>query len=690
MKHFLRPIGHCLTTAVVTSAVLEAYSLPALPTTNSDRSNAATAVSNDSDNQAVSLPAQSEPAPSPVPIASPAPAPAPAVAPDAPQPEPTASSQPETAPAVSAASLAAPAPITPAIQSAPEGKLEPKTEANEPASIDNVVNLDALPSADLAPLAAPGLNLPASPPPAAPETSVPSSPAAATPSSEIANSNAEDLAAAKQVLEAELSALVERDRPAREAQFQQNLVVSALLYAQLGEFDLARRTAQHPSLPPEVQADTLAKIDQLEAKQQNQLPQATPEVQTAQTPPLTVNPAQPIAIPQQWRASRIPTVVRPGLSNQCLPRVTVNQQAPNQGAIAQSPKQEAIEISKTFAALVANSQLTASSVNLAQPVSLTTAPLPADFPAAPGSDPLNLAAETPTAEGTADFKLEKAVESTLNKSLDKVGILAPATMPIAVKSALNWWTLLATGDVVVEALGEIPDTAAIAPATQAEPIQAETAATTEPKLADDALFTVLEQHLPKLSGKVGETPEAKPVAQQPSQAAANCAGTQPIFYNPAFSVNTAALNNLQWGRIAFPLPIPAAITSAFGWRIHPITGDRRFHAGIDIGAPTGTPVVAALSGRVVAADYMGGYGLAVIIENAETAQRNLYAHLSGIAVQPGMTLNQGNVLGWVGSTGNSTGPHLHFETQVLTTEGWVAIDPIGVASGAGVAVSQGK
>ena len=124
----------------------------------------------------------------------------------------------------------------------------------------------------------------------------------------------------------------------------------------------------------------------------------------------------------------------------------------------------------------------------------------------------------------------------------------------------------------------------------------------------------------------------------------------------------------------FPLTVPAAITSMFGWRIHPITGDYRFHAGTDIGAPTGTPVIAAASGQVATANFLGGYGLSVILLHEQGTQQSLYAHLSEIFVQPGQVVEQGTVIGRVGSTGNSTGPHLHFEWRHLTTEGWVAVD----------------
>lgn len=134
-------------------------------------------------------------------------------------------------------------------------------------------------------------------------------------------------------------------------------------------------------------------------------------------------------------------------------------------------------------------------------------------------------------------------------------------------------------------------------------------------------------------------------------------------------------------RLMFPLSIPAPITSLFGWRTHPISGDTRFHSGTDLGAPMGTPVLAAYSGRVTVADFLGGYGLAVVLEHPDPAQPNqanrqtLYAHLSELFVQPGEWIEQGAVIGRVGSTGNSTGPHLHFEIRELSPSGWVAINP---------------
>jgi murein DD-endopeptidase MepM/ murein hydrolase activator NlpD len=126
--------------------------------------------------------------------------------------------------------------------------------------------------------------------------------------------------------------------------------------------------------------------------------------------------------------------------------------------------------------------------------------------------------------------------------------------------------------------------------------------------------------------------------------------------------------------LLFPLPVVAPITSAFGWRIHPITGTGRMHSGTDIGAPLGTPVLAAYQGEVAVADWLGGYGMTVILRHLEGTQESRYGHLSEIFVKPGQAVQQGEVIGRVGSTGFSTGPHLHFEWRHLTKEGWVAVD----------------
>ncbi|MEM7554750.1 MAG: M23 family metallopeptidase [Cyanobacteria bacterium P01_A01_bin.84] len=139
-----------------------------------------------------------------------------------------------------------------------------------------------------------------------------------------------------------------------------------------------------------------------------------------------------------------------------------------------------------------------------------------------------------------------------------------------------------------------------------------------------------------------------------------------INFNPVYAHGGTGLN--------FPLSVPATITSLFGWRQHPITGNQRFHSGVDIGAAMGTPVVAAYDGKVEIADWAGGYGLTVIL-NHSNSQQTLYGHMSQVLVRPGQFVEKGTVVGRVGSTGNSTGPHLHFEVRQLTASGWVAVNP---------------
>ncbi|MFM7676884.1 MAG: M23 family metallopeptidase [Synechococcus sp.] len=128
-------------------------------------------------------------------------------------------------------------------------------------------------------------------------------------------------------------------------------------------------------------------------------------------------------------------------------------------------------------------------------------------------------------------------------------------------------------------------------------------------------------------------------------------------------------------RLLFPLIGSAPTSSGFGWRLHPVLGSWLMHSGRDLAAPEGTPVVAALAGRVVSSGTAGGYGLAIEVEHERPRRRTLYGHLSELYVQPGDRVRQGEVIGRVGSTGLSTGPHLHFELRLPQDGGWVAVDP---------------
>ena len=110
-------------------------------------------------------------------------------------------------------------------------------------------------------------------------------------------------------------------------------------------------------------------------------------------------------------------------------------------------------------------------------------------------------------------------------------------------------------------------------------------------------------------------------------------------------------------------PVSGEITSPFGWRTHPIFGSQIFHSGIDIGAEYGTPIVAAQNGIVIEAGWIGGYGNTVMIDHGGGVV-SLYGHNQSLAVDVGQSVSQGQVVSYCGSTGNSTGPHCHFEVRL--------------------------
>lgn len=111
------------------------------------------------------------------------------------------------------------------------------------------------------------------------------------------------------------------------------------------------------------------------------------------------------------------------------------------------------------------------------------------------------------------------------------------------------------------------------------------------------------------------------------------------------------------------LPVAGRITSPYGYRTHPILKTRRLHTGVDIGAPSGTPIHAAGGGEVIWASWRGGYGNTVIIDHGG-GKATLYAHMSRYNTSVGGTVAKGQVIGYVGSTGLSTGPHLHYEVRI--------------------------
>ncbi|GAA4712355.1 M23 family metallopeptidase [Sphingomonas lutea] len=132
-------------------------------------------------------------------------------------------------------------------------------------------------------------------------------------------------------------------------------------------------------------------------------------------------------------------------------------------------------------------------------------------------------------------------------------------------------------------------------------------------------------------------------------------------------------------------PVSGRLTSGFGSRFHPILGAARMHKGIDLAAASGTPIVAAADGRIVAAGWAGGYGRQVAIAHGDGLQTT-YSHMSRIAAASGTAVRRGDVIGYVGSSGLSTGPHLHYEVY----RNGRPVNPLDVKFASGSAELQGE
>jgi murein DD-endopeptidase MepM/ murein hydrolase activator NlpD len=113
-------------------------------------------------------------------------------------------------------------------------------------------------------------------------------------------------------------------------------------------------------------------------------------------------------------------------------------------------------------------------------------------------------------------------------------------------------------------------------------------------------------------------------------------------------------------------PVEGQVTGSFGERIDPFNGEGAFHSGVDIASSSGTPVVAPADGVVMLTETLGGYGKTITLDHGNGISTR-YAHLSGYAVTPGQHVHRGDVIGYVGESGRSTGPHLHYEVRINNT-----------------------
>jgi murein DD-endopeptidase MepM/ murein hydrolase activator NlpD len=145
----------------------------------------------------------------------------------------------------------------------------------------------------------------------------------------------------------------------------------------------------------------------------------------------------------------------------------------------------------------------------------------------------------------------------------------------------------------------------------------------------------------------------------PSGSIAAPAGAFSSMVESATAPQAATPARMQW-------PVSGSVTSAFGERKNPLGAGDDFHPGVDIAAGEGTPIAAAASGRVIAAGPDGGYGNLIVVDNGNGVTTR-YGHCSQIFARVGDSVAAGQTIGAVGSTGRSTGPHLHFEVRVGNT-----------------------
>ena len=220
-------------------------------------------------------------------------------------------------------------------------------------------------------------------------------------------------------------------------------------------------------------------------------------------------------------------------------------------------------------------------------------------------------------------------------------------------TALSAWRALLLASIVISSIG-----------FAAAPVDAATA-DEEPENASDADQSVTAE-------VIGRVHIAAPVGRV-SLGIATAEGGRPIYATRSLVAGSASVVSLSAvqplsarssaGLTAGPIRTASSVvTSNFGAMRLTAQGGVRAHAGIDLAAPAGSPVAAAYDGRVLSADWAGSYGLLVVLDHGDGLQTR-YAHLSRLMVASGQQVRQGDLIGLVGSTGRSTGPHLHYELR---------------------------
>jgi murein DD-endopeptidase MepM/ murein hydrolase activator NlpD len=227
-------------------------------------------------------------------------------------------------------------------------------------------------------------------------------------------------------------------------------------------------------------------------------------------------------------------------------------------------------------------------------------------------------------------------------------------------------------------------------ADHAAAIELENKKLREDKIHYESAVAQMGEHLAAVESVAGKLAQAVGLKDLPSERPSGGVGTAFSSRAELFGEESSALQkrmeNLDtsfdrleqaWGERLKVLastpslaPVSGFFSDGFGWRRDPIDGSREFHKGVDIVAPTGTPVRASADGLVTAAGRMAGYGAMIHLAHGY-GMGTRYGHLSKVLVTPGQRVKRGDVIGMVGSTGRSTGPHLHYEVFRTGTQ----VDP---------------
>ncbi|HKU66415.1 MAG TPA: M23 family metallopeptidase [Candidatus Baltobacteraceae bacterium] len=162
--------------------------------------------------------------------------------------------------------------------------------------------------------------------------------------------------------------------------------------------------------------------------------------------------------------------------------------------------------------------------------------------------------------------------------------------------------------------------------------------------------------LAQVQSRIAQIAGGPPVAPQPLAGGAFASLVNAVFAPPQMPAASGSATPMQW-------PVAGQVTSPFGERKNPMGAGEDFHPGLDIAADEGAPIAAAAAGRVVSAGPDGGYGNLLVVDDGNGVTTR-YAHCSQIFARVGETVAPGQTIAAVGSTGRSTGPHVHFEVRV--------------------------